>query len=67
MTDADLIYNALLRAEKRFEAWAARDPTMPPQMARLGELVVQTIREEIGNGMAVRAPAGLDAISGKVD
>lgn len=52
MTDADLIYNALLRAEKRLEEWPERDPTMRPEWARLGQLVIQTIREEIGNGLS---------------
>ena len=30
-------------------------------------MAVQLIREEVGNGLAARTPAGLDAISGKVD
>lgn len=51
MTDADLIYNALLRAERRFEEWPECDPTMSPREARLGLLVIQSIREELGNGL----------------
>lgn len=52
MSDLDLIYSALLRAERRFEEWTERDPTMLPREARLGQLVIQTIREEVGNGMS---------------
>jgi hypothetical protein len=52
VTDADLIYNALLRAERRLEEWPDRDPTMRPEQARFGMLVIQSIREEIGSGLA---------------
>lgn len=52
MTDADLIYNALLRAEKRLED-VARDLTHPQtERALVALTAVQIIREEIGNGLA---------------
>ena len=72
MTDADLIYNALLRAERRAEA-AMREARAPEgHHAAAIAIAIRVIREEIGNGLALRAPspfipAGLDAISGKVD
>ena len=51
MTDADLIYNACLRAEKRLEA-IAKSPVHPDlPIARAALLAVQTLREEIGTGM----------------
>lgn len=56
MTDADLIYNALLRAEKKVEAFL--QPDDPPEaqaQAHLAMGIIQTIREEIGNGLAERA------------
>jgi hypothetical protein len=52
MTDADLIYNALLRAERRMEALAARDTAMGGALADLGNAIIKTIREEVGNGLA---------------
>jgi hypothetical protein len=52
MTDVDLIYAALLRAERKMEEWPARDPTMRVLHARLGFLIIQTIRQEIGNALA---------------
>ena len=63
MTDADLIYNALLRAERRLEERYAPDASAIARLAALQAVII--IREEIGNGIAARAPAGLDAISGK--
>ena len=76
MTDADLIYNALLRAERRAEmaADAAAGSNDPRSVVfKAGLLAVRMIREEVGNGLAARpmkvvphaTPAGLDAISGK--
>lgn len=56
MTDVDLIYNALLRAERYLEEWPERDPTMQPREARLGFLIIETIRREIGNGLAKEGP-----------
>ena len=54
MTYADLIYNALLRAERRLEADLEALPIGSPQSYRAsGVLVaVMTIREEIGKGLA---------------
>ena len=53
MTDADLIYNALLRAERRMEedvkvpgpdgAWAIKSGAF---------LALRLLREEIGNGLS---------------
>lgn len=54
--DADLIYNAILRAERRFEEWPERDPTMPDHSARLAYLIINTIRTEIGRGIAREHP-----------
>lgn len=53
MTDADLIYNALLRAEQRLEQTAC-DPAFPQaaELARVALIAAQTIRQEIGNGLA---------------
>ena len=66
MTDADLIYNALLRAERRMEEWTERDPTMLPRESRLGFLVINAIREEIGRGLAEARPAIVKAKIGEV-
>lgn len=55
VSDADLIYAALLRAEQYLEAWPERDPTMRADQARLGFLIIETIRREIGNGLAEAA------------
>ena len=67
MTDADLIYNALLRAERRLEAEAAEIPEGRDARYRANAILraIFAIREEVGNGLAARTPAGLDAISGK--
>lgn len=53
MTDADLIYNACLRAERRLEA-IATDGNHPvaADLARPALIALQTLREEIGNGLA---------------
>jgi len=54
MTDADLIYNALLRAEKRLEDKADSYPKGGDM--RTGVLIglacLITLREEIGNGLS---------------
>ena len=57
MTDADLIYNALLRAGKRIEE---RMADLDVDGAAYGECctvlyAIETIREEIGNGLAERS------------
>lgn len=54
MTDADLIYNALLRAERRVETATAREASEPAKQALMlfGLSIIQTIREEIGCGLA---------------
>lgn len=53
MTDADLIYNALLRAERRLEA-TATDGAHPQaaDLARPALIALQTLREEIGGGLS---------------
>lgn len=53
MTDADLIYNACLRAERRLEA-VATDGAHPhaAELARPALIALQTLREEIGNGLS---------------
>lgn len=53
MTDADLIYNALLRVEKFLEG-PANDPSFPQgyERARVALFIVELIRGEIGNGLA---------------
>lgn len=53
MTDADLIYNALLRAERRLEAIAG-DGKYPVagDLARPALIALETLREEIGRGLA---------------
>jgi len=54
MTDADLIYNACLRAERRIEAEADDLPGGSPERSRLIAAfhAVRTLREEIGRGLA---------------
>lgn len=57
MTDADLIYNALLRAERRAEMWtdaAAGADHAASFVFKANLMAVQLIREEIGNGLAQR-------------
>lgn len=53
MTDADLVYNALLRAERRLEA-TATDSAFPQasDLARPALIALQTLREEIGSGLS---------------
>lgn len=57
MTDAEVIYNALLRAERRLEA-VATDGKYPQaaEMAHPAFLAVQAIREEIGSALATHLP-----------
>lgn len=55
MTDAELIYNALLRAERRYEAAAARTRESETRAYRMfAKDIIQTIRQEIGKGLAQR-------------
>ncbi len=56
MTDADLIYNAILRAERKLEEWPERDPTLTEREARLLFLALNTLRIEIGRGIAETYP-----------
>lgn len=53
MSDADLVYNALLRAERRLEA-IATDGNHPlaADLARPALIALQTLREELGNGLS---------------
>lgn len=53
MTDADLVYAALLRAERRLEELRENTttPELVPYMATAHK-AVQVIREEIGTGLA---------------
>lgn len=57
MTDAEMIYNALLRAERRLEATAA-DGNYPQaaEIARPALIAAQVIREEIGSALATHSP-----------
>jgi hypothetical protein len=52
MTDADLIYSALLRAERRLED-IAKDGNYPigADLAIPALAALKTLREEIGNGL----------------
>lgn len=53
MTDAQLIYNALLRAEQRLESGAAREADSGKRAFRMFACdLVQIIREEVGSGLA---------------
>lgn len=53
MTEADLIYAALLRAAKRLESEMGKPENAKVHESMLGAFVaVETIREEIGNGLA---------------
>jgi hypothetical protein len=57
MTDADLIYNALLRAEKRLETpygTFMMTPQLAEQQAAFRALNV--LREEIGRGLSSATP-----------
>lgn len=61
MKDAELIYSALLRAERRAEDAAKEAPEPEKQKLVSVWLAVSTIREEIGNGLALEAaPASAD-------
>lgn len=54
MSDADLIYNACLRAERKLEERAA-DLRANPEAAfyvRVCLTALETLREEIGNGLS---------------
>lgn len=59
MSDAELIYAALLRAERRLEERAERAPhgthAVVQQELRPMQLAVLLIREEIGRGLAERS------------
>jgi hypothetical protein len=53
MTDADLIYNALLRAERRAEDWArAYDEEATRRIAGIALTAIRFVREEICNGLS---------------
>jgi acetaldehyde dehydrogenase (acetylating) len=54
MADETLIYNALLRSERRLEATAS-DGNYPQaaELARPALIALQTLREEIGAALAV--------------
>lgn len=53
MTDAELIYNALLRAERRLEAISG-DGAFPvaASLARPALIALEALREEIGNALS---------------
>jgi len=53
MTDADLVYNACLRAERTLEA-ITKDGNHPvaAELALPSLIAIKTLREEIGNGLA---------------
>lgn len=57
MTDAEVIYNALLRAERRLES-VATDGNYPQaaELARPALIAVHAIREEIGSALATHLP-----------
>lgn len=60
-TDADLIYNACLRAERRLEASheRARRSGVNPTAILVSELILSALtalREEIGTGLATERP-----------
>lgn len=57
-TDADLIYNACLRAERRLEERVKLQADNPTRQFALQMILetVQTIREEIGTGIARERP-----------
>lgn len=54
MSDADLIYNACLRAERRIEERVIAQKGNPntEYVLHLVQSVFQTLREEIGNGLS---------------
>jgi len=53
MSDADLIYNACLRAERRIEERISllQQGDMQGTGLRLSLFAIQTLREEVGTGM----------------
>lgn len=52
MTDTELIYNALLRAERRLEEKGRNAPNPDKAaLARFSLEIVAIIREEVGNGI----------------
>lgn len=57
-TDADLIYNACLRAERRLEERVKAQHGNPTAeyTLHLIQTVFQTLREEIGTGIARERP-----------
>lgn len=59
MTDAELIYNAGLRAERRIEEKANAEPAGSPQRSFYlsALLAVTTLREEIGKGIVEVYPS----------
>lgn len=57
MGDASLIYYALLRAERRFEQRSKElGTTIGAALAVHAVVVIQAIREELGNGLARDVP-----------
>ncbi len=58
MTDAELVYNACLRAERRVEFDMLPGATEDARELRASLLAIQTIRDEIGNGLAGRRLRG---------
>lgn len=67
MKDAELIYSALLRAERRMEHGIVHETNAGTAAFRKLQLgVVQAIREEIGNGIAKERPAIVKAKIGEV-
>lgn len=52
MSDADLIYNAMLRAERRMEELMNQLPADAGHSARVAFAAIHIIREEIGNGLS---------------
>lgn len=56
MTDAQLIYDALLRAERRFDGIDTRgvpevSPLISREAATYALIALNVLREEIGNGL----------------
>ena len=54
MSDADLIYNACLRAERSLEERIEKLNATPETAfyVQVGLIAIKTLREEIGNGLA---------------
>lgn len=55
MTDADLIYNACLRAERKIEEAIVGHPPEMTIVARSAMATIRMLREEIGNGLAAES------------